>query len=183
MVTSSTLNSRIGIFFLIATIISPGNFHASTAFLPSSFAMYMVMLGAAAFMNWRGGLRTSYGIFWFAAAGILGWPFAAALCAPFILEEAVFALFNDSSALFESFMRALRGATAGLILVVSEAAPTLGSFLSNSARHSMLQSTCSSTRSWRLCHGTLSSTTSFPPLVVLTCTEPSPGHFISRTSR
>lgn len=107
------------------------------------------MLGAAAFMNWRGGLRTSYGIFWFAAAGILGWPFAAALCAPFILEEAIFALFNDSSALFESFMRALRGVTAGLILVVSGLLSTFACFLSNKSRQLMLQLTCSSTKSWR----------------------------------
>lgn len=119
MVTSSTLNSRIGIFFLAATVLSPGNFHASTAFLPSSFAMYMVMLGASSFMNWRGGLKTASGIFWFAAAGVLGWPFASALCAPFMLEEAVLAIFNDSSALFESFMRAVRGVTAGGLLIVS----------------------------------------------------------------
>lgn len=119
MVTSSTLNSRIGIFFLAATVLSPGNFHASTAFLPSSFAMYMVMLGASSFMNWRGGLKTASGIFWFAAAGVLGWPFASALCAPFMLEEAVLAIFNDSSALFESFMRVVRGVTAGGLLIVS----------------------------------------------------------------
>ncbi|KAM6521330.1 mannosyltransferase [Fusarium solani] len=91
LVTSTTLNSRIGLFYLIATVMSPGNFHASTAFLPSSFAMYLVTLGAAAFMNWRGGLKTSQGMFWFAAAGILGWPFASALCAPFMLEELVLA--------------------------------------------------------------------------------------------
>lgn len=81
--------------------------------------MYMVMLGASSFMNWRGGLKTASGIFWFAAAGVLGWPFASALCAPFMLEEAVLAIFNDSSALFESFMRAVRGVTAGGLLIVS----------------------------------------------------------------
>ncbi|CAM1511672.1 Fc.00g091850.m01.CDS01 [Cosmosporella sp. VM-42] len=120
MTTSSTLNSRIGIFFMLITVISPGNFHASTAFLPSSFAMYMVMLGAACFMNWRGGLRTSWGIFWFAAAGVLGWPFASALCAPFMFEEGLLALFNDQRALFESFMRVLRGVTGGLILLAAD---------------------------------------------------------------
>lgn len=80
------------------------------------------MLGAAAFMNWRGGLKTSSGIFWFAAAGIIGWPFASALCAPFMLEEAFFALFNDTNALFESFMRVVRGVTASGILLVSNPA-------------------------------------------------------------
>ncbi|KAI5463848.1 family 22 glycosyltransferase [Mariannaea sp. PMI_226] len=117
MVTSTTLNSRIGIFFLIGTIMSPGYFHASTAFLPSSFAMYMVTLGAAAFMNWRGGLRTSLGVFWFAMAGILGWPFAAALCAPYMLEEAVLTLFSDKAAFFDTFVRVSRGVVSALSLL------------------------------------------------------------------
>ncbi|OAR01389.1 hypothetical protein LLEC1_07872 [Akanthomyces lecanii] len=116
-VSSTTLNARIGLFFMIATVTSPGNFHAAAAYLPSSFAMYMAMLGAASFMNWRGGLRTSYGIFWFAAGGILGWPFAAALCAPYLLEEAFFAFFSDKDALIECIMRVARGVVAGLILL------------------------------------------------------------------
>ncbi|ATY62235.1 alpha-1,2-mannosyltransferase (Alg9) [Cordyceps militaris] len=116
-VASTTLNARIGLFFMIATITSPGNFHAAAAYLPSSFAMYMCMLGAASFMNWRGGLRTSYGIFWFAAGGILGWPFAAALCAPYMLEEVVFAFFSDKDALIDYIIRVARGVVAGLILL------------------------------------------------------------------
>ncbi|KAF4513178.1 hypothetical protein G6O67_000481 [Ophiocordyceps sinensis] len=116
-VVSSTLNGRIGLFFLIATVTSPGNFHASTAFLPSSFAMYMCMLGAAAFMNWRGGLKTSQGIFWFAVAGILGWPFAAALCLPFMLEEGVLALFSDREALVQSIVRSFRGVVGGFLVL------------------------------------------------------------------
>ncbi|KJZ79165.1 hypothetical protein HIM_01316 [Hirsutella minnesotensis 3608] len=116
-VISSTLNGRIGIFFLIATVISPGNFHASVAFLPSSFAMYMCMLGAASFMNWRGGLKTAQGIFWFAMAGVLGWPFAAALCLPYMMEEAALALFSDKDALFDAIVRSFRGVIAALIIV------------------------------------------------------------------
>ncbi|PHH64413.1 hypothetical protein CDD81_4634 [Ophiocordyceps australis] len=117
-VICSMLNGRIGLIFLIATVTSPGNFHASTAFLPSSFAMYMCMLGAASFMNWRGGLKTSQGIFWFAVAGVLGWPFAAALCAPFIAEELLLALFSDKQAKFEAFIRLTRGVVAGLMVVL-----------------------------------------------------------------
>ncbi|KAH7016789.1 family 22 glycosyltransferase [Ilyonectria destructans] len=120
MVTSTTLNSRIGIFFLIATVLSPGNFHASTAFLPSSFAMYMVTLGAAAFMNWRGGLRTSLGMFWFAVAGIFGWPFAAALCAPYLFEEGILVLFGDKAALFAAFIRVGRGVASALVLLFAD---------------------------------------------------------------
>lgn len=91
-VIALTIHPRIGVLFVLATVLSPGNFHASTAYLPSSFAMYTGMLGAAAFMNWRGGLETASGIAWFALGGIVGWPFAMALCAPFLLEEALLAI-------------------------------------------------------------------------------------------
>ncbi len=117
-VVSTTLNPRIGFFFLLATVCSPGNFHASSAYLPSSFAMYMVMVGAASFMDWRGGLKTSWGIFWFAVGGVLGWPFAAALCAPFLFEEGLLAVFSDKEAFFEAVIRVGRGVVAGLVLVV-----------------------------------------------------------------
>lgn len=116
-VISLSLNVRVGIFFVLALATSPGNFHASTAFLPSSFAMYMSMLGAAAFMNWRGGLKTSQGMFWFAVGGLIGWPFAAALCAPFLVEEGIFALLSDKDRLIEAFIRVGRGVTAAVVIV------------------------------------------------------------------
>ncbi|TWU72761.1 mannosyltransferase [Metarhizium rileyi] len=116
-VISLTLNGRIGMFFLIANVTSPGNFHASASFLPSSFAMYMCMLGAASFMNWRGGIKTAHGIFWFAVAGILGWPFASALCAPFLLEELVLVSFSDKDAFIEAIIRCFQGVIAGLIVL------------------------------------------------------------------
>lgn len=121
-VLSFTLNARIGLFFMIATVISPGNFHSATAFLPSSFAMYMSLLGAAAFMNWHGGLKTSQGMTWFAAGAILGWPFAGALCAPFLAEEGVLALMSDKEMFFEAFHRVGRGVVAAILLVFGDAA-------------------------------------------------------------
>ncbi|KDN70769.1 putative Alg9-like mannosyltransferase [Colletotrichum sublineola] len=119
---SLTLNARIGLFFVIATVFSPGNFHASTAYLPSSFAMYMAMLGASSFMNWRGGLKTAQGIFWFALGGVVGWPFAVALCAPFLIEEALFAVLSDKDRFIEAILRVARGVTAGLIVLIEVAA-------------------------------------------------------------
>lgn len=80
--------------------------------------MYMVMLGAAAFMNWNGGLKTSQGIFWFAVAGVVGWPFASALCAPFLLEEALLAVLSDKDGFIESLIRVSRGVVAAGIVVV-----------------------------------------------------------------
>ncbi|KAI1817937.1 glycosyltransferase family 22 protein [Poronia punctata] len=119
-VVSFTLNPRMGFFFLLALITSPGNFHASVAYLPSSFAMYMSFLGAAAFMNWSGGLKTSWGIWWFAVGGILGWPFASALCAPFLLEEAIFALMSDREGFWEAVLRVGRGVVAALLLLFGD---------------------------------------------------------------
>ena len=72
-------------------VFSPGMFHASAALLPSSFAMYASMLGLTAFMDWRGGLKTAGGIMWFGIGAIVGWPFAGALAAPFLIEQIVVA--------------------------------------------------------------------------------------------
>jgi alpha-1,2-mannosyltransferase len=117
-VVSGTLNPRIALFFLMAMIFSPGMFHASAAFLPSSFAMYTTMLAMAAFMDWRGGLRTAQGIFWFAVGGVLGWPFAVALSAPFLFEELFFAVLSSKEALIDTIMRFIRGVVAGLLVLV-----------------------------------------------------------------
>ena len=102
----------------MAMIFSPGMFNASAAYLPSSFAMYCVMLGMAAFMNWRGGLKTAQGIFWFAVGGILGWPFAFALSFPFLFEELLFAFLSSKDALIETAMRFLRGIVSSLLVLV-----------------------------------------------------------------
>ncbi len=120
---SGTLNPRIGIFFIMAIILSPGNFHSSAAYLPSSFAMYMVMVGTAAFMNWRGGLRTSQAMFWFAVGGVLGWPFASALCAPFLAEEGILAMLSDKDRFIEAIIRVTRGVVATVLLVVCLTTP------------------------------------------------------------
>lgn len=111
-----TIHPRIGVLFVIALVLSPGNFHASTAYLPSSFAMYTGMLGASAFMNWRGGLRTASGIAWFAVGGIIGWPFAMALCAPFLIEEALLAVMSLGNT--ERFLGAVKRVLGGGLLAL-----------------------------------------------------------------
>lgn len=82
-----TINPRTAVIFLLAMATSSGMFHASVAYLPSSFAMYTAMMGAAAFMNVKNGLNTTNGIMWFGIGATVGWPFSAALIAPFILDE------------------------------------------------------------------------------------------------
>lgn len=109
---SRILNPRIGIMFSIIMVTGPGMFHASVAYLPSSFSMYMTMLGTAAFMDWRGGLKTAQGIMWFGVGAIVGWPFSAALIVPFMIEESALAwLTQDKSdfiwRLIDGFVRCL----------------------------------------------------------------------------
>lgn len=76
------------------------------------------MLGMAAFMDWRGGLKTAHGTFWFAVGGILGWPFSIALAAPFLLEEVIFAAIGGKTAFVDTVIRFVRGAIAGLSVLV-----------------------------------------------------------------
>lgn len=120
-VISLTVHPRIGVFFILALILSPGNFHASTAYLPSSFSMCTGMLGAAAFMDWTGGLKTAAGIAWFAAGGIIGWPFAMALAGPFLLEEALLAVaaLGNLDQFLVAVRRVTRGALAAVGILVS----------------------------------------------------------------
>lgn len=84
---SRAINPRIAIIFLLAMVTSSGMFHASVAYLPSSFAMYTAMMGAAAFMDVEDGLKTTEGITWFGIGATVGWPFSAALILPFVPDE------------------------------------------------------------------------------------------------
>jgi alpha-1,2-mannosyltransferase len=97
-------------------IFSPGMFHASAALLPSSFAMYASMLGLTAFMDWRGGLKTARGIMWFGIGALVGWPFAGALAAPFLLEEMIIAIISRD--IQPTVYRFIDGMTRCLLILV-----------------------------------------------------------------
>ncbi|KAN0064966.1 mannosyltransferase [Thecaphora frezii] len=102
---ADTFNSRVGRYLLLALAASPGMFDASTALLPSSFAMYATML-AYSFALSPARLpdsdpsvlatpqqrpfypfRLIGAVVAFAAGAIIGWPFALVLSAPFVLEQ------------------------------------------------------------------------------------------------
>ena len=102
--------------FMMVMLSSPGMFHASAAYLPSSFSMYASMLGAAAFLDWRGGAKTHVGVMWFGIGGIIGWPFAAALVAPFLVEEVVLASITGDG--IELTRRLVDGTVRCMIAVV-----------------------------------------------------------------
>lgn len=126
---NNILNPRVALFFLFAMVFSPGMFHASAAYLPSSFAMYCTMLGMSSFMNWRGGLKTAWGISWFAIGGILGWPFAMALSFPYLVEEVILASLSSKDAFIDTLIRSGRGIVVGLLVLVSSYFQTLCSVL------------------------------------------------------
>ena len=113
---SRIVNPRVGVIYLMIVAFTPGFFYASSAFLPSSFAMYTSSLGLTAFMDWHGGSRSASGIMWFGIGALLGWPFAGALIVPFVLEEWVIALVGQTE-IFETFRRYLDGAVRCLIVL------------------------------------------------------------------
>ncbi|KAB8265267.1 Alg9-like mannosyltransferase family-domain-containing protein [Aspergillus pseudonomiae] len=106
-----TLSPKIGLFFLMIVAFSPGMLHASAAFLPSSFTMYMSMLGLTAFLDWRR-QKIAQGIMWFGLGAIVGWPFAGALIVPLLLAEVLVGFISGSlgtviSGIFSGAIRCL----------------------------------------------------------------------------
>lgn len=98
-------------------IFSPGMFHSAAAYLPSSFAMYTSMLGVSAFMDSRGGHKTAQGIMWFGIGALVGWPFAGALVAPFLLEEAIISTIRGN--FLATIYRFIDGGVRCLLVLVS----------------------------------------------------------------
>ncbi|KAM0718269.1 hypothetical protein Q7P37_006601 [Cladosporium fusiforme] len=119
---SQVLNPRVAIMYMAITITSPGFFHASISYLPSSFAMYFVMLSVAAFMDWRGGIRTAQGIFWMSIGALLGWPFAAAMIIPFLVEEALLGALTEWENRIDLLFRLLDAAGRCIMVVVIQVA-------------------------------------------------------------
>ncbi|KAM0787191.1 hypothetical protein ACM66B_006434 [Microbotryomycetes sp. NB124-2] len=86
---SDHVNPHVGRYVLFALLFSPGMFASATAFLPSTFAMWATLLGAAAALApAEGGQRrittlvTAFGV-----GAVVGWPFAVVLAAPSVLEH------------------------------------------------------------------------------------------------
>ncbi|KAL3282796.1 hypothetical protein HHI36_005962 [Cryptolaemus montrouzieri] len=76
---------HIGRVCLVFLLFAPGVFISSTAFLPSSFAMYMFMGACSAW--W--GQKYNLAVFFTALGSLLGWPFAALLGVPIAYDMLV----------------------------------------------------------------------------------------------
>ncbi|KAH9514081.1 mannosyltransferase [Bulinus truncatus] len=77
--------SNVGRLTLILLLFSAGMFTSSSAFLPSSFSMYLTMV---AFGCWFTG-KVHISILSIAASAIIGWPFAAALGIPIAVDVVI----------------------------------------------------------------------------------------------
>lgn len=88
------VNERVGRYLFFAMAFSAGMFSASIAFLPSSFAMYANMLAASFWFHpatsTNAGVKRAFlATVCVAVGAIIGWPFAAALGIPFVIEYAL----------------------------------------------------------------------------------------------
>ncbi|KAJ3488191.1 hypothetical protein NLI96_g3010 [Meripilus lineatus] len=84
------VNYRVGRYLFFMLLFSAGMWTASTAFLPSSFAMYAITLA----FSWslkpsktKDLRRTLFATLAYATGAIVGWPFALAVAIPFVIEE------------------------------------------------------------------------------------------------
>ena len=113
---SKAYTRTAALIFMIAMITAPGMFHASVAYLPSSFAMYTSMMGLAAFIDSRVEPLTKDGITWFGIGATVGWPFSAALIFPLFADELAFLWLTRRTS--EVADRILGGIVRTLIIVV-----------------------------------------------------------------
>lgn len=80
--------------------------------------MYTAMIGAAALIIWQGSIKKAQGLYWFAAGAVFGWPFSAALCVPFIVEEALLAFSRTKAQIHDMFLAFFRGVVGALLIIV-----------------------------------------------------------------
>ncbi|KAI9460480.1 asparagine-linked glycosylation 9 protein isoform a [Lactarius psammicola] len=84
------INNRVARYMLFMLAANAGMWNASTALLPSSFAMYTTMFALShAFIppSNKDSQRTLTAVVLFTVGAVLGWPFALALAIPFVFEE------------------------------------------------------------------------------------------------
>ncbi|XP_029342082.1 alpha-1,2-mannosyltransferase ALG9 [Acyrthosiphon pisum] len=75
---SKKISSTVSNYYLFITVFSPGMFIASTAYLPSSFSMYMTFLIIGAWLN----KNYELAIFTTALSTFLSWPFSCLIGLP-----------------------------------------------------------------------------------------------------
>jgi len=126
-----SMGSRIAILLLIIMVSSSGMFHASVAYLPSSFSMYTTMLGMAAFLDVRHGLQIDKVILWFGIGAIVGWPFSGALILPLFFD--ILSYLSSTGDLSEIASKVVQGVLKALLIVVRHLLPLVSQSMSLTA--------------------------------------------------
>ncbi|CAG8576594.1 11353_t:CDS:2 [Acaulospora morrowiae] len=116
----SNLGPRVGRYLIVTMLFSAGMWNASTAFLPSTFAMYTTMIAffyALRPVSTASRSRIYKTIFWIGIGSLLAWPFCAEVGIPAALEELV--LRTNGAKKFERIKRLLLGTiiSTGIILI------------------------------------------------------------------
>ncbi|KAI8993202.1 Alg9-like mannosyltransferase family-domain-containing protein [Pilobolus umbonatus] len=84
------INPHVGRYVYVILFFSAGMFNASTAYLPSTFAMYCVFMAFSYSLRPVSHVdrsRTYKVVFWIGLGSLAGWPFAALIGIPFAIEE------------------------------------------------------------------------------------------------
>ncbi|CEG77704.1 hypothetical protein RMATCC62417_12409 [Rhizopus microsporus] len=84
------INPHVGRYVFAILFFGAGMFNASTAYLPSSFAMYCVFMAYSYALRPVSDIdptRTYRVVFWIGLGALAGWPFAALIGIPFAMEE------------------------------------------------------------------------------------------------
>ncbi|KAA8916012.1 hypothetical protein TRICI_001827 [Trichomonascus ciferrii] len=112
-----TFSRRIATYYLFFSLTSTGMFHASVAFLPSSFAMHAFTMALSNFVLPNNNSSIVKGMLWTAVSGLLGWPFSLVLMVPFALNYFVSTVTSDVKGLMRSVIKVLLG-TAAILLSI-----------------------------------------------------------------
>ncbi|OBZ88717.1 Alpha-1,2-mannosyltransferase alg9 [Choanephora cucurbitarum] len=84
------INAHVGRYVFVILFFGAGMFNASTAYLPSTFAMYCVFMAFSYALRPVSDIestRTYKTVFWIGLGSLAGWPFAALIGIPFAVEE------------------------------------------------------------------------------------------------
>ncbi|KAJ3291486.1 mannosyltransferase [Rhizoclosmatium sp. JEL0117] len=116
-------SSAAGSYWLLLFLIAaPGMTAASTAYLPSTFSMYLTTLAFAQYLNpTPSTARTSKIVFYTAASVLVGWPFSGAVAIPFLIED----LLLDSTSSPSRLSRFIAAVKAGVTAIVAFLVPTV----------------------------------------------------------
>ncbi|RHZ47619.1 hypothetical protein Glove_575g49 [Diversispora epigaea] len=116
----SNLGPRVGRYLIVSMLLSAGIWNASTAFLPSTFAMYTTMVAffyALRAVSMSSGRRIYKTIFWVGLGSLLAWPFGAAIGIPAAFEELTLRT-NAVRKKFERVQRLIFGFIISMCLIL-----------------------------------------------------------------